>query len=339
MARRLQWVLQFSVAIATFLALVAGLWAQPRARLFVHFIDVGQADAVLITNDQQSCTILIDAGDTRYPESAKRFRAYLASHLPSGSAIDLVIATHPHNDHIGSMQWVLDTYRVKRYVDNGQVYDSRIYERLMAVVTHQRRHDGLDYHPWPMIPAGVRTVCGVDGPQLEFPSPPAGVDSDVCDDNQNNCSVITRLTFGGSSFLFPGDAEEQEEAQLLSSASLRQRLRADVLKVPHHGSDTSSSEDFLAAVAPAWMVISAGEKDVGTNRAYKHPRFSTIQELLPFAGDRAHRRLIDAFDGALRRWRRVPIWGGLWITRVDGTVVLTTDGSHVSKAGPASRTD
>jgi beta-lactamase superfamily II metal-dependent hydrolase len=114
--------------------------------------------------------------------------------------------------------------------------------------------------------------------------PQGGYQKPFCDKNPNNCSVVLKLTHDSVSFLFPGDAEEEEESMLLADESVSKNLNAEVLKVPHHGSDTSSTMAFLKAVAPQWMVISVGKKNIGTNKVFMHPRLSTIKNLLDFAG-------------------------------------------------------
>jgi len=143
--------------------------------------------------------------------------------------------------------------------------------------------------------------------------------------------VVAKLTFGTTSFLFPGDTEEEQEELLLNDADVKKALNADVLKVAHHGSDTSSSPEFLEAVSPTWMVISAGKKDEGTNKGYKHPRLSTVRNLLAFAGDQTGARTIDAYDATKKQWSQLRIWGRLFVTAKDGTVVLSTDGTDVRK--------
>lgn len=330
--RRFLWP-SVSAVVALVLASVFtfGLSAQPAPeRLQVHFIDVGQADAILIMNETKSCKILIDSGDTRYPESSKNFRAYLSEHLPHGSTIDLAIASHPHSDHIGSMQWVFENYRVKTYIDNGQEHPTKLYNNLMAVV-RQQQNQSLEYYTYGSVSTDKEAFCGDRGPKVRVLYPQAGLDPDLCEKNQNNCSVVSKLTFGTTSFLFPGDAEREQEEILLEDPRIKPQLDTDVLKVPHHGSDTSSSEEFLNAVSPTWMGVSAGEKDVGTNKGYKHPKFSTIRELLTFAGPRNNARMIDAYDRAGKRWRQVRIWGTLFVTTRDGTVVLSSDGANIIK--------
>jgi len=321
-------ILSASVGVVV---LASGLWAQPAGgRLLVHFINVGQADGILITDEATTCRILIDAGDTRYPDSSKNFRAYVSAQLPAGAEIDLAIASHPHSDHIGSMQWVLETYRVKTYVDNGQEHSSALYKNLLGAVRQQRQR-GLDCHPYESVPREKEAICGPKGPQIRVLYPLAGLDPDVCEENQNNCSVVVKLTFRNTSFLFPGDAEHEEEELLLNDPRLKPFLNSDVLKVGHHGSDTSSGTEFIDGVSPSWMVISAGEMGIGTNKGYKHPRWSTIQELLPFAGPRQNVRQIDAYDAQGKRWQQARIWGSLYVTAKDGTVVLVSDGTAIRK--------
>lgn len=320
-----------ALALSLILA-VSCTTAQPlAAKLHVHFINVGQADATLIMDDARKCVILIDSGDTRYPGSSKNFRTYLQQHLPTDVEINLAIVSHPHNDHLGSMQWVLKTYRVKAFIDNGEKYASKIYDNLMTAVHQQKQQQRLQYYTHDRVPASVETVCGAGGPRLHILYPQAGFDDDTCAENANNCSVVAKLTLGQTSFLFPGDAEEEQEEILLKDAKIKADLRSTVLKVPHHGSDTSSSQDFLDAVKPAVMVISAGEKDTGTNKGYKHPRLSTVQRLLGFVGPKANPELIDVYDADKKTWTQTPIWGRLYVTAKDGTVVLSTDGTTIRK--------
>src|SRR5436853_644582 len=106
--------------IAAF-AFACGAWAAPT--LEAHFISVGQADAVLVKCPDAQTYMLVDSADTRYPGSKYRFRAYLEKEFAGKpQKIALAVASHPHNDHIGSMQWVLEKFDVGTYVDNGEKY-------------------------------------------------------------------------------------------------------------------------------------------------------------------------------------------------------------------------
>lgn len=327
--RRLGVVVGFVLLVV---GLSSGLWAQPgSARLFFHFINVGQADATLILNEGRTCRILIDAGDTRYPDSAKKFKEYLTQQLSPGSEIHFVIASHPHNDHIGSMKWVLETYRVRTYVDSGQEHSTKLYRELMAVVHRQVAQGSLEHHGYANVPSSKEAPCGPAGPKVRVLHPFSGLDPDVCEKNQNNCSVVAKVTYGSTRAIFAGDAEAEQEERLLADSAIKPQLEADILKVGHHGSDTSSSEEWLEAVNPGWIVISAGEKDIGTNKGYKHPRWSTVSTLLAFAGPRVGLRMIDTYDKDKGRWKRTRIWGQFYHTGEDGTVVLSTNGTRLRK--------
>jgi glyoxylase-like metal-dependent hydrolase (beta-lactamase superfamily II) len=113
-------------------------------------------------NESKTCTILIDAADTRYPERSRTFRTYRSEHLLHGSTIDLAVASHPHNDHIGSVRWVLDPCRVKAYIDNGQEYSTRLHANLMAAVRRQREQ-GPEYFAYGCVPVGRDAFCGDRG--------------------------------------------------------------------------------------------------------------------------------------------------------------------------------
>src|SRR3990172_5921155 len=245
MRSRSQWPVVVVAAVLVVGACSAPLPAQTSNRLQVHFIDVAQADAILIMTAAKDCVMLIDSGESRSKASKDNFRAYLGRHLAPNGAIDLVIASHPHSDHIGSMQWVLETFRVKTYIDSGHAYDSTLYDKLMAVVKDQRQTRRLEYHAYGSVPANVETPCGAAGPRVRTLYPKPGLDNDLCEQNANNCSVVAKLTFGQTTFLFPGDAEEEQEGLLLGDPDIKTQLDADVLKVSHHGSDTSSSPEFL----------------------------------------------------------------------------------------------
>ena len=321
-----------ALAIALLLLVTASFpAAQPASGRFqLHFINVGQADATLIMDEAKKCVIVIDSGDTRYPASAKDFKEYLQKQLPDNAEIALALVSHPHNDHLGSMRWVLETYRVKSFIDNGQKYPSKIYETLMATVHQQRQQGHLKYYAYESVPASAETACGADGPRVHVLYPQVGLDEDNCAANANNCSVVTKINFGQTSFLFPGDAEEEQEEILLQDAKINPQLRSTVLKVPHHGSDTSSSQEFLDAVRPTVMVISAGKKDVGTNKGYKHPRLSTVVRLLAFAGPRTGSEGLDVYDADKRNWTQTQVWGRLHVTAKDGTVVLSDKGTIIT---------
>lgn len=221
--------------------------------LRVDMLDVGQGDSILIRTPANK-VILIDASDARAGVSDQLKREGV-------DHVDLVIATHPHADHIGGMQTVVQTYPIKRYVDNGLPHTTQTYTNLMTEIETR----GISYQ------AAVQgTVFNLDdGAKLEilYPtgSPLSGTRSDL-----NANSVVTRLTHGDDCFLFVGDSEEPTERALLS-AGLAQ---CDVLKVAHHGSQYSSTQSFLDAVQPKIALIS-----VGFENRYRHPGPDTVARI------------------------------------------------------------
>jgi len=319
--------------LAFLLSPAASSWGQKiSGRVEVHFIDVGQADAILVVSPEKECVMLLDSGNGRYPRSSKNFRRYMLEKVPKGYEINLVVASLPHADHIGNMRWVLQNYRVRTYIDNGQEYESRLYQSLMDEVHKQAKQNGLRYFVHTVTPPRDQDFCEAENLDTVLLFPREGYDPDFCQTNPNNCSVIVKLLYNKTSFLFPGDAGKEQEELLLKDREVRERLPSDVLKAGDHGSDTSSSKEFLQAVSPKWVVVSSGRKGVGTNVQYKHPRLSAVtafQELVGPSG--ANKRAVDVFDKARSKWIRKSISGNLFLTARDGTVALSSDGREIRK--------
>ncbi|NLG48827.1 MAG: MBL fold metallo-hydrolase [Chloroflexi bacterium] len=217
--------------------------------LQVHFIDVGQGDAILIVAPDGK-TMLIDGG-----ESNTGVVEYLRS--VGVQQLDLMVATHPHADHIGGLVDVLEEIPVAEVVTNGQMHTSRTYERLLdgiaaagAVYTEVKRGDRVQ----------------LGGLTFDVLHPTSGEDDDL-----NNSSVVLRLVYNQVAFLFTGDAEAQVEADILAAG---QPVNATILKLGHHGSHTSSTAEFLAHVQPEVAVYSA---EIGNS--YGHPHAETLAAL------------------------------------------------------------
>lgn len=308
--------------------------AQPAEGLLeVHYIDVGQADAILVRCPDGEHYLLIDSGDTRYPGSSDAFRAYLQqefSDKPKPWQLAVVVASHPHADHIGSMQWVLEKFEVDTYVDNGQHYDSAMFGRLNKLRIKLVKDGKLDYIDGKKTPFAELDFCSHPDIHAQIFVPWAV--RDLSDTNDR--SVLVRLTYGNTSFLFTGDAEAHAEEVLLNDLEEEQRdkLDVDILKAGHHGSDTSSTAEFVAAVSPEEaIVVSSGKKGVGTNSRYKHPRFSTLRTFADwFRNSDKEKHKLDgrvwAFDAKSRRWRQHTRRHGLWVTPKDGTVIIRANG-------------
>jgi len=227
---------------------------KPTAPLTVKVMDVGQGDAILIQTPEQ--TILVDTGDT--PTKSK-----LASYIKSEgiSVIDKLIITHPHADHIGGVQAVMDNFTIKQIYDSGQTATSNMYKQYL--LTAQKKKI-----PFALLEAGGQLDIGggivlkVLAPEKPFIS---GSDSDL-----NNNSIVLKLVFGSFSMLLTGDAEKESEDRMVKRFS--GELKSTVLKVGHHGSSSSSSQVFLKAVSPEAAVIS-----LGANNEYHHPHPSVLK--------------------------------------------------------------
>ncbi|HXF58047.1 MAG TPA: DNA internalization-related competence protein ComEC/Rec2 [Actinomycetota bacterium] len=230
--------------------LAAGLRSGPPGGFTVTFFDVGQGDAALVRS-ARGATILVDGGPQEH-EVARKLAALGVRRL------DLLVATHPHADHIGGLPAVLARFRVAMVLEPGCGGDSPFQDDFLRAL---RAAGAPVRHP----PPGTVLLVGdlrveVLGPEGCF----RGTDSDP-----NNDSLVLRVTDGAWSVLFPGDAEEPAQRELLEAAGL---LRATVLKVPHHGGGTSL-EAFFEAVDAQVAVVS-----VGPNR-YGHPDPAVLAEL------------------------------------------------------------
>ena len=293
-------------------------------QLEVHVISVGQGDAILIRCPDGNHELLIDAADTRYPGSARQFKDYMRAHQAVNNEIEIVVATHPHADHIGNMAWALREYTVGLYVDNGNVYHTRTYRRVDEA--------------WEDSGAGYWSTLDELVPDVDF-CPRTDVTARILrpdgfgeDDDPNNNSVIVRVDYKQDSFLFVGDAEHEEEALLLADAATKALLDTDFLKVGHHGSNTSSGTLFLRQVTPEIVAISCGERGVGTNAGYRHPRHETVTALLGHAGSRDGRnKVIQAYDSSSGRWKSITLNKAVYVTAAEGDLVFESAGQGINK--------
>lgn len=309
--------------LATALSMNAKADLEP---LEVHVIDVGQADAILIICPDGEHQMLIDSGDNRYKDSGTNFKAYMEANQDTDDPIEVVIATHPHADHIGNMAWLLKNYQVDLYVDNGNVYDSRTYERVEKAFDF----DVTDY--WS---AQDEDVPEIDFCPLEEVSAivlqPEGF-GESHDPNDN--SIIVRVVYKNTSFLFVGDCEGEEEELLIEDDDTRALLDCDFLKVGHHCSHTSSSEEFIALVSPSIAAVSCGAKGVSTNGRYKHPRHAQLQLLLDSTDARdggEPKPEMEAFDTVERKWKSVTLNRKVYVTTAEGDLVFHSDGNAIEK--------
>lgn len=258
---------------------------QKQAPLTVKMLDVGQGDALLVRTAEQ--TILIDTGDL---DAHDKLAAALQKEQVK--TVDKLIITHPHADHLGGASVVFANCEVKAVYDNGQTTNTKFYREYLKTIktkgiAYQALRDGdtLDFGGGVSFKVLSPTDAMVkDGGKSK--------DGKV---NLNLNSITGRLSFGTFSMLFTGDAEKETEAGILQRHAAAE-LKSQVLKAPHHGSKTSSSEAYLKAVAPEAALIS-----LGAGNDYGHP----------------HKVTLD-------RYTKLGL--SIWRTDQHGTITVTSDG-------------
>ena len=274
--------------IPVFLVVAILVWSvgltMPDDKLHVSFLDVGQGDAILVQTPNRQ-NILIDGGP--YPQ---KINLELGKKLPFWDrTIDLMISTQPQADHVTGLVEVLQRYKVKQVLEPGVSYNSSIYREWLRLVEDKRiKHE--------IARAGQEIDLG-SGIKMEVLNPPEGSFEGTSHDVDNN-GVVLRLSWGKVSFLFTADIREEAEFELIGQ---RANLKSTVLKVAHHGSKTSTSPQFLAAVDPELAVIL-----VGVDNPFGHPDPEVVERLIGRLGE----------DNVYR-------------TDEDGTIEFVTDGERL----------
>lgn len=252
------------------------------SELVVHYLDVGQGDSEILQCNNQ--TMLIDAGTNDSTKTLIQDIKDLGI-----TRFDIVVATHPHEDHIGGMDAVIKQFDIGTVYMPDVITNTVTFSDLLKALQNKNLKP---VHPQP------GTVFNLGNAQCTVLAPNSATYTDL-----NNYSIVIRVVFGSNSFLFTGDAQTQSETEMLAK---NYNLKADVLKVGHHGSDTATSPAFLAAVNPKYAVI-----EVGAGNDYGHPHAVTLQKLAA-AGVTVYR------------------------TDLNGIITITSDGSNLSinKAKP-----
>ena len=221
--------------------------------MVVHYIDVGQGDCILIQVNNKN--LLIDSGPS---SNRKELLDYLEK--LNIKKLDYIIATHPHEDHIGNMDTIIRRYNIESFYSPKVTHSSTTFENMISSLVDKNLKINILNKGVSGIDLGKNTSVSVYSP-LE----------NLYTDNLNDYSPIIKITFLNNSFLFTGDAEISTENTVLSQ---NENLKCDILKVGHHGASTSTSHDFITAVNPSVAIIS-----VGKNNSYGHPTPETLSRL------------------------------------------------------------
>ncbi|KHD38722.1 competence protein ComE [Clostridium acetobutylicum] len=240
----------------------------------VHYIDVGQGDSILVQDGDKN--MLIDTG-------TNESQNYLISYLKKQNIkeINYMVLTHPHEDHIGGADKVIKNFMVDKIYMNSVSTNTKTFRDLIYAMKEKGlKADEPDSENFKLNKAD----CNVYGPV----NPTEG--------NLNTYSIVVKVTYGQNKFLFTGDTQSSNEEAMIEKGY---DLKCDVLKIAHHGSRTSSTDDFLNYVSPKYAVISCGR-----DNDYGHPHKSTVEKL---------------------KNRNIP----LYRTDENGTIICVSDGSTI----------
>ena len=247
-------------------------------QLKVHFLDVGQADSILMQIPGGK-NILVDAGNNADGALVIGYLEQIGIRK-----IDFLVGTHPHEDHIGGLDDVIKTFEIGKVFMPNITNTTKTFEDVLLSLKAKNLKITT-------AKAGV-SVLEQDNLKIYFIAPNSNNYEGL-----NNWSGVLRVQYGDTTFLLTGDAEQLSEKEMLASGT---NLKADVLKIGHHGSSSSTSQKFLDEVSPKYAVITVGE-----NNDYGHPHKTTLTKLSK-AGIKLYR------------------------TDLNGTVVITSDGKNIT---------
>ncbi|MBA7664831.1 ComE operon protein 3 [subsurface metagenome] len=277
-----RWVIPPLLVIAILVSVAAA--TMPDDNLHVSFLDVGEGDAILIQTPTHQ-DILVDGGP-----SPQAISLGIGKKMPFWDrTIDLVILTHPHADHLTGLIEVLHRYKVKQVLYPDLDCDSPLYDEWLSLIEEKDiKHT---------IAQAGQQIDLCEGVVIEVINPQESLLTDTESDIDNN-GVVLRLSMGDASFLFTADIFWEAEFELITR---RADLKSTVLKVAHHGSDTSTTPEFLAVVNPQVAVISAGAKD-----RFGHPSDEVMERLIKIVAE-----------------------DKIYLTVESGTIEFTTDGERL----------
>lgn len=258
-------------------------------KIEVYYIDVGQADSALVICDGVS--MLVDGGNV---EDAEDVTAFIKQ--KGVTRLDMVIASHAHEDHVGGLAKILKEFDVGAVLSPVEDYSSACFKDFKQIASKKGSFTVCNNH----YSFSVGSAMG----KILWPA-------DEAETNTNNTSIVVKLTYKDVSFLFTGDIERDAETKLVATGA---DLSANVLKVAHHGSDSSSSYLFLRSVLPQYAIISCGK-----NNSYNHP----------------HQQTLDILSQAEITTYRTDEVGTVFVSS-DGTNITVTAGENVQTTAAAT---
>ncbi|MCY6960596.1 ComEC/Rec2 family competence protein [Clostridium brassicae] len=248
----------------------------PKYKLTIHYINVGQGDSILIQINNKN--MLIDAGTKSASVSS-----YLKKHKVT--KLDYIIATHPHEDHIGGMSSIINNFSIDNFYAPKATSNSLSFRNMLSAlnkknikITPAKSGQNIDL--------AKDVKCFIVAPNNTYY------------DNINNYSIVIKLIYKNTSFLFTGDAESHSEEEIFKNGF---DIKSDVLKLGHHGSNSSTSNKFLDEISPKVAIVSCGK-----GNDYDHPHKETLNKL-------KNKKIL------------------LYRTDLDGTIVLQSDGTKITR--------
>lgn len=242
--------------------------------LKVHYLDVGQGDSIFIELPNNE-TMLIDAAESYQSENIINYLKNL-----NYQKIDYVIGTHPHTDHIGGLKDIINTFEIGKIYMPKVVSTTKTYESLLMTIKDKNLKINT-------AKAGT-SIIDTDALKINILAPNNSTYTEL-----NNYSAVNKITYGTTKFLFMGDAEK------LSENEIKEDVTADVIKIGHHGSNTSSSIDFIKKVNAKYGIIS-----VGLNNKYNLPKEETVTN-----------------------WENSGT--KIYLTSINGTITAISDGTNI----------